>query len=301
MSDDFESAQAQSFGVRTIRARIREASVTFSPAEHRVAATLLENYPVVGLAPLARFAQDAGVSGPTVLRFVGKLGFGGYAEFRESLREEVAAQLHSPLESYRSEPSGSTSAFLAEVEQIYLRGLRSTLSSTDPAVFDRVTDALADGDRHIWVTGGRFSATLATHLTWYLQVLRPGVVDLPSEDGSRARALLSVDDSAVVVAYDFRRYQLSTQRFLEEARERGATTILICDEYMSPLARHADEVLTASVVGAPPFDSVAHALILTEALISATASRLGESARRRLTAFEARADGIPPARGGERL
>ena len=46
---------------------------------------LLASYPIAGLESVARFAERAHVSPPTVTRFITKLGFRGYPEFQETL------------------------------------------------------------------------------------------------------------------------------------------------------------------------------------------------------------------------
>src|SRR5689334_18324255 len=83
---------------------VRQRLDSLSPAERRLARALLASYPIAGLESVARFAERAGVSPPTVTRFIAKLGFRGYPEFQESLRHEVQARLSSPLERYRDEP-----------------------------------------------------------------------------------------------------------------------------------------------------------------------------------------------------
>ena len=66
------------------------------PGERRAAHTLVANYPLIGLKTVADFSLAAGVSSPTILRFVSRLGFQNYAEFQTALQEERAAQLQSP-------------------------------------------------------------------------------------------------------------------------------------------------------------------------------------------------------------
>ena len=61
--------------------------------ERRAAQALVANYPLVGLKTVAEFSQAAGVSSPTILRFVARLGFHNYAEFQAALQDELAAQL----------------------------------------------------------------------------------------------------------------------------------------------------------------------------------------------------------------
>ena len=43
--------------------------------ERRAAQTLVANYPLIGLKTVADFSAQAGVSSPTILRFVARLGF----------------------------------------------------------------------------------------------------------------------------------------------------------------------------------------------------------------------------------
>lgn len=64
--------------------------------ERRAAQALVANYPMIGLKTVADFSAQAGVSSPTILRFVARLGFQNYADFQSALKEELAAQLQSP-------------------------------------------------------------------------------------------------------------------------------------------------------------------------------------------------------------
>src|SRR5579864_5601866 len=83
---------------------VRHRQAELSPAERKLARVLLASYPIAGLESVARFAERARVSPPTVTRFITKLGFRGYPEFQETLRHEVQARLSSPLARYRDEP-----------------------------------------------------------------------------------------------------------------------------------------------------------------------------------------------------
>src|ERR1044072_228871 len=77
--------------------RIRHEMAYFTPSEKRAAPVLLSHYPFAGLETVAEFAARAGISAPSVLRFVTRLGFSGFPEFQKHLREELEAQLLSPL------------------------------------------------------------------------------------------------------------------------------------------------------------------------------------------------------------
>src|ERR1700730_8140367 len=79
--------------------RLRNRMASLSPAERKLARGLLATYPTAGLESVARFAERAAVSSPTVTRFVAKLGFRGYPEFQRGLSYEGQARLSSHIAS----------------------------------------------------------------------------------------------------------------------------------------------------------------------------------------------------------
>lgn len=271
--------------------RLRTVRNVLAPAEQRVVATLLDDYPMVGLQSIARFAAAAGVSAPTVLRVLAKLGFSGYPQFREALRREASERLFSSADVYPG-PSGTDApddarAFLTRAERTWVAAVRDTFASLDPDVVERTVALLADPARPLLLTGGRFTTAVASHLGRYLATLRAGVRVLDPEAGTRALALLDVDERSVVLAVDVRPHQHDTVRFGLDARERGATVVLLTDRSLSPLAPDADIVLVTSVLGPPPFDGTAPAVVVVDTLVAAVAARLGDAARTRLATFEA--------------
>jgi len=90
-----------------------------TPAERKVARTLLARYPAAGLESTAALAAAAGTSKPTVLRLLARLGFGGYPDFQQRLRAEVTRSMSaSPLaraQARRAAPPAD-SVFLRAVD-----------------------------------------------------------------------------------------------------------------------------------------------------------------------------------------
>ncbi|HZC41150.1 MAG TPA: MurR/RpiR family transcriptional regulator, partial [Streptosporangiaceae bacterium] len=66
----------------SVSEQIRQRLGELSPSERRVARALLAGPPTIGLESSARLAAHAGVSTPTVSRFISQLGFGSYAAFQ---------------------------------------------------------------------------------------------------------------------------------------------------------------------------------------------------------------------------
>lgn len=268
----------------TVADRIRRGTTSFAPAERKVARVLLVDYPLAGLEPLAVVAQRAGTSAPTVLRVVGKLGFSGYPDFQRSLRAELAARWSAPLDAMPREPvHGLVGTVREAVRTSVAQDLDRLAAEPD---IEEVAVLLADSRRGLWTVGGRFSTVLADYLAVHLQVLRPGVRRVPQDPGGRHTALLDVVRRDVVVAFDYRRYQVDTVEFGRAAVAQGARLVLFTDHLLSPLAADAQVVISTTIDTGSPFVTMAPAMAAVEVVLVGAVDRLGSAPRGRMERYD---------------
>ncbi len=263
--------------------RARRAELT--PAELRVAQTVLADYPSAGLQTVGALATASGVSAPTVVRLVAKLGWSGYAELQAQLRAELSTRSAGPVQLY---PSGrrEPSSVLGRIEAGVGAAVGQTLHGTDPVEFTRAVGLLADRDRPVLLAGGRVSQPLADYLGRFLALLRPDVRVVRPDPSDRAIGLLDVARGSTVVVFDYRRYDAGIVGFGREAARRGAKVVLFTDPYLSPLSAAATVLFTSVVEGPPPFVTLTPAMALTEALVLGVVDAGGPALRRRLAAFD---------------
>ena len=179
---------------------VRQRLASLSPAERKLARVLLASYPIAGLESVARFAERAGVSPPTVTRFITKLGFKGYPEFQEVLRHEVQARMSSPLARYRDEPPGrGTDSVLTDALGVSGQTLKATLEVLSHRDVEETVDLLSDVRHRVMVLGGRVSATLARYLAGQLYLLRPGIGLVDAERSAPAQQLIDMRKGDVLV------------------------------------------------------------------------------------------------------
>lgn len=263
----------------TVAERVQVAHLT--PAERKIVRVLLADYPVGGLAPVAKLASGAGVSAPTVLRLVSKLGFDSYAAFQQALKSEVSARLSSPLSMHALSDRPEA---LARSQRILCEGIAASFARLPKAEFDQAVRLLSDSRRGLTLIGGRFSSMLAEYLAAHLRILRPNVRVVSAAEVS---SMLDVGRGDVLVAFDYRRYQHDTVRLAMIAKRQGATLIAFTDPYLSPLAAHADVILTTSVASPSPFDALTPAVALVETVIAALVDQLGAGPRERMARYDA--------------
>lgn len=266
---------------------MRQHLGSLSLAERKLARVLLASYPIAGLESVARFAERAGVSPPTVTRFITKLGFRGYPEFQEMLRHEVQARLSSPVARYRDETSGrGTDSVLSDAVEVSRHNLKATLELISHRDVEEAVELLADVRRRVMVLGGRVSAPLARYLTGQLHLLRPGIGLVDAERSAPAQQIIDMRKGDVLVVFDYRRYQADTIESARVASAQGCNVILFTDPWLSPASAFARQVLVTSVDTVGPFDSLVGAIAVVEAVVAAVISRLGPKAQSRMQSLE---------------
>jgi DNA-binding MurR/RpiR family transcriptional regulator len=266
---------------------VRQRLGTLSAAERKLARVLLASYPIAGLESVARFAERAGVSPPSVTRFITKLGFRGYPEFQEVLRNEVQARLSSPLARYRDDADAAGSAgALSQALEASAENLQATLQLVSQRDFDEAVELLADIRRHVMVLGGRVSAPLARYLAGQLHLLRPGVGLVEADRSGPAQDLVDMRKADVLVVFDYRRYQADTIESAQVTSAQGCNVILFTDPWLSPASAFAKQVIVTGVDQVGPFDSLVGAMAVVEGVVAAVLNRLGPRAQSRMRNLE---------------
>ncbi|MFC4118018.1 MurR/RpiR family transcriptional regulator [Nonomuraea zeae] len=297
-----------------VAARLGAVYPELPPGERAIVRVLLDDYPFAALGSLRALAERAGVSPPTASRLFDRLGYGGFADFQAAVRDGArdrsrlhefvahvpgARALGAPGDApgtrvlAGSDPvtaagtSGARSgaeagdgviSALARAAEDLRTGLEGTLASLSEPLLDAASAVLAEA-RSVWALGGPLSELAAEYLIRQLASLRPGAHRVPDSAQARARVVLELGGSDVVVAYDFRRYSPAAARFVAAARARGARLVLVTDAWESPLAAQAEVLIRLPREAAGPIAPLAHEIAVTELLLVATAARLAPARR----------------------
>lgn len=258
---------------------ITERIDTMPPGERSAAQTLIANYPMLGLKTVAEFSVQAGVSSPTILRFVNRLGFQNYPDFQARLQDELAAQLQSPHHRNETPAKLADEAFGA-VEHT-LENIRDTFRHIGARQWRDIVTTLAVARGRVYLIGGRFTDPIAQYMAAHLTVIRPNVFHLQGQESAWRDRLLDMGKKDVLIVLDIRRYQDSLLALSEKAKARGVEVILITDQWLSPIARVARHVVAGRTAVPSAWDSSAALFVLAESIIRDVTRQLeGASAAR---------------------
>ncbi|MEM9222603.1 MAG: MurR/RpiR family transcriptional regulator [Pseudomonadota bacterium] len=272
---------------RSVREAITAAMPELTRSEKRAAHVLLADYPMLGLESISTFAERAKVSTATLQRLVSKLGYPSYPQFRTALRADLKAVRESPLTMPRG---AGTDGRIAHLRNSMVDALTSTFNAIDPSELDAVVALLRDVKRTIFLAGGTFTHCVAAHLHFHLRKIRPGVVLLEQDMPRRVDQFLDASRRDVLVAFDIRRYQPDMRLTADMAASRGASIVLITDQWLSDVTHVADHTFRCRVDAATPWDTIVGLVGLTETIAASLDAELWPQSRRRLGNMDALRD-----------
>lgn len=270
-----------------VKELIQDRTTSLTPAERQVSDILLRDYPMAGLQSITRLAEAANVSTPTVIRLARKLGFDGFPELQEALRDEASAQIKQPILKREGWPSGrkDSPAFRGFAEAVF-ENLNHTIERLDPKTFDTIARCIADPRRKIALSGGRITRSNADYFFNHLQIIRPDVTLLSQSPNVWPQYLLDMGPKSVLVIFDIRRYEADLAKLASLAKERGAVIVLLTDQWGSPISKIADHMINAMVEVPSSWDSTLAINLIVEALIAEVQTRRWDKAKDRIESLE---------------
>lgn len=271
----------------TISERLQVKFDTLTRAERQLADAIMENYPVSGLGSITSVAHKADVSTPTVARLVQKLNFKGFPDFQKQLRKELEAKISGPIAKHDKWAGDAPDAhILNRFTDAVMKNIKKSLAQIDPATFDTACKLLADENRTIYVVGGRITRALADYFFLHMQVIRPNVTHIQSISNAWPHYLLNVKKGDVIVIFDVRRYENSTLKLAEMAANKGATIILMTDQWISPINQYTELVFSSRIVVPSAWDSSVTSMLLLETILAEVQELIWPQTRSRMQELE---------------
>lgn len=244
---------------------------TFSKGQKLIAKYVLNNYDKAAYMTASRLGEIVNVSGSTVVRFADELGFEGYPEFQQSLREIVRTRLTSFQRIEVTNNLIGDSDVLTKVLESDTEKIRRTLEGIDREVFDRAIQSIVDAKR-IYIIGVRSSSYLAGFLNYNLRMIFDNVSLVQTTSGSELfEEIMNIGADDVMIAISFPRYSKRIINAVDYAKNAGAHVISVTDSEISPIAAPADELLLAQSDMVSFVDSLVAPMSIINAIIAALA------------------------------
>ena len=234
-------------------------------AKRKVASYILENGEECLFMTVNQLSEASGVDPATVVRTAQSLGYVGYPEFQEELRQEFLNRT-TPLRIMESHSEAGSNVW--EIIDQDIENLHMLRKNLDKDRLEQLVERLFRS-RKIVVVGLDLASTLSFYLGYLLTILRLPAVAVTAGGGRLRNQLMSLDEDGLLIAISFRRCLRETVNAVKTARERGAFTVCITDSFASPLTRFSDMCFLTPINSASWANSYAASFSLLNTLIVA--------------------------------
>ena len=266
------------------REKIREYYDHLSRSYRKVADYIMSNYYEVAFMTAAQLAYAVGVDTTTVVRFSQRLGYNGYPELLQDVREQVKSEIYAAYEPQILSPEDPAGAFRDRISQEQ-QNLRQLLVHNPPEHVEGIARLLATAKRILLIGDGYADAVAET----VAQMFRHRGIDaeyLPNDAVKKASSLMGVDSSVLVIGVSASDYGRDVARAMEYARSRGAHTLGVIGSMANPANRMSEIVIFAPTDVTGPLPSIVGLIAALTSLVLMAAKDNPASVDRHIETFE---------------
>jgi DNA-binding MurR/RpiR family transcriptional regulator len=253
--------------------RVNKNYPKMSKGHKKIADYITENYAKAAFLTAARLGEITGVSESTVVRFAFELGFDGYPEMIQAVRDYTGSKLTTVERiSVMNDRLGADDAF-EKILSMDIDKLKKTLETADKTEFLSAVDKLCAA-KNIYVIGARSAAVLARYAAFYFNMMFESVKLVHTTSTSEMfEQILGIGASDVMIGMTFPRYSKHTVNAMKFAKDSGARVIGLTDSNASPIAEFSDNILIAKSNLTSFADSLVAPMSVLNALIVAVGIR----------------------------
>lgn len=267
------------------REKIREYYDHLSRSYRKVADYIMSNYYDVAFMTAAQLAYAVGVDTTTVVRFSQRLGYNGYPDLLQDVREQVKSEIYAAYEPKPLAPEDPAGVFKDRIEQ-ERQNLQQMLVQNPPDHLEAVARLFESVER-IVVVGEGYAETAAEMIAQQFRHRGVHADYLPNDAVKKAATLMMLDSHVLVIGVSATAYGRDVARAMEFARARGAKTLGIIGSLASPVNRMSDLIIYAPTEAIGPLPSIVALVAALSVLVTVAAKESEESVDRHLDAFEA--------------
>ncbi|NNG00229.1 MAG: MurR/RpiR family transcriptional regulator [Desulfobacteraceae bacterium] len=258
--------------------RIETLPDKLTPKGRLISEYLLDHSRKAVFMTARELAKACDISEATVVRFVAQLGFSGYSEMQQMLRDYVDTALtlldRRDLLSQRGDGvEGFRKTVAEEIENLTYLYQTMQLDNLEQAV------RMLCEKSYVYVVGSRLSYTIAYYMGWSLTKVRKNIRILKGSDSTIFDWLTIAPEGSLVVVVATSRYPNELVRVGRWARRKNMELMVITDGSSCPVIPFSQLSLVVPSKHIPFLGSPTSLSCLINYLVHEVANHLGNSVK----------------------
>jgi len=249
---------------------------SLTPKAQTLGNYIMQNPAKVVFMTTKELAETCAVSEATVVRFVASIGYQGYSEFQQALKDFINTGMSLPE---RADMKGIKEPGLDRLHRGVLEelnNLKHMYETIDVETMNRFVTYL-DESENVFVTGSRLSYTFAYYLGWSLTKIRKGIHIFNGSDSTTIDFLTNAPPNSLVILTAATRYPNELIKLSKLVRRLGHTLLVLTDAAISPVIPFANLSLVVPSRSIPFIGNVSNMLCVIQYMVQELASRRGDN------------------------
>ena len=248
---------------------------SLTPKAQALGTYIIQNPSKAVFMTTKELAETCETSEATVVRFVSTLGYKGYSDFQEALKDFVNTGLSLPerVAIKGIKEQGTDRLHVGVLEE--LNNLKYLYENIDIETMNQFVDYLDKSDA-VYVVGSRLSYTFAYYLGWSLTKIQKGIHIIKGSDSTSFDMLANARSNSLVILVATTRYPNELLKLSKMIRRSGHTLLTMTDSNLAPMIQFADLSLVVPSLSIPFIGNVSGMLTAIQYIVQELASRKGE-------------------------
>ena len=266
----------------TLMELIKGAMGEMTRSERQVAAYYFGHAGDFAFFTLDKMANSVQTSTTSVLRFCRRLGYAGYKDFQQAVRQELHRQPDLLDKLHRTQSSDD---LLNKTVGNDLACIQNTFADI---AYERLVDTvrLLGNARRVYTFGMKESYALAHYACTRFGAVRDQVQLLGAGMNGEVETLLDITPADVCLVFLFHRYTKQTLHILESLKKRGVPVVLVTAAPYDQVEAFATVLLPCRVDADGIKNTAVAPVCLADYLCNALAVESGDAAAQRMQQLE---------------
>ena len=248
---------------------------SLTPKAQTLGTYIMQNPSKAVFMTTKELAQTCDISEATVVRFVSSLGYEGYSDFQNALKDFVNTGLSLPerADIKGIKEHGADRLHRGVLEE--LGNLQHLYENISVETMNEFVDQL-DKVNTVYVVGSRISYTYAYYLGWSLTKIRKGIHILKGSDSTSFDLLVNANSPSLVILTTSTRYPNELIKLARMIQRSSHTLLTMTDSSICPIIGFSDLSLVVPSRSIPFIGNVSGMLVAIQYIVQELANKRGE-------------------------
>ncbi|WP_413733859.1 MurR/RpiR family transcriptional regulator [Sodalis sp. RH21] len=255
---------------------------TLTETDRRIIDYFDKHFLSIPYSKMIDICQEINIAKSTLGRFMIKIGFSGFQEFKKATVKPDLCRNVSPIDRFNKENNIKNS--FAYIERHFAEitaNITATLHKISVPDLEKTVALICDPDKRLYVIGSASANALAEYFYLLGRYIKKDIILLDANIGNLPHKLVDSRPGDVLLAISYFRFSSVTTRLVRWFHQHRGDTVVITDRAVNPFSHFASAILIMESGHQGLFNSRSSGFVLIEALVNymgeVTGKELGDN------------------------